>query len=265
MKNIHLLLSACCFFIVANTHAAWDIYKAGLSVNGGYYDCQLDGLSPNFQHTNFGRYTSGGSIEINFAELLTFKNGASNVCSATMRYRVYRTCDTPPAFSSQALSFCCNFGGTDCSGGACGPDVSNTGDQKWRGVPSSTLNLLSGLTASGLYVIEVYFEATGDDSGGCTNTKFSSNGGANFRAYFEYDVNDISPTSIFLLLPGAAMHRISRWPITPLFPDLPAARPTAPILRSSVSLPDLAASTSVLKLQRGTPNRNGISGWVATV
>jgi hypothetical protein len=36
----------------------------------------------------------------------------------------------------------------------------------------------------------VYFEATGDDAGGCTNTKFSNNGGANFRAYFEYEVND---------------------------------------------------------------------------
>jgi len=190
MKNIQLLLSVCCFLFVANAHAAWDIYKAGLSVNGGYYDCQLDGLSPNFQHTNFGRYTSGGTIEVNFAEVLTYKNGASNVCSATMRYRVYRTCDTPPSFSSLALSFCCNFGGSDCSGGACGPDVNNTGDQKWRGVPGAALNLLSGLAQSGLYVIEVYFEATGDDSGGCTNTKYSSNGGSNFRAYFEYDVND---------------------------------------------------------------------------
>jgi hypothetical protein len=190
MNMTRALLFACLAFLTMNVHAAWDIYKAGLSVNGGYYDCQLDGLSPNFQHTFFGRYTSSGSIEVNFAEVLTFKNGSSNVCSATMRYRVYRTCDTPPSYSSLSLPFCCNFGGTDCSGGACGPDVTNTGDQKWRGVPSSTLNLLSGLTLSGSYVIEVYFEATGDDSGGCTNTKFSNNGGANFRAYFEYEVND---------------------------------------------------------------------------
>lgn len=190
MKTIKLFLFACLALPTLNASAAWDIYKSGLSVNGGYYDCQLDGLSPNFQHNYFGRYTSGGSLEINFAEVLTFKNAASNVCTATMRYRVYRTCDTPPAFSSLALSFCCNFGGTDCSGGACGPDVTNTGDQKWRVAPSSTLNLLTGITASGSYVVEVYFEATGDDSGGCTNTKYSSNGGANFRAYFEYDVND---------------------------------------------------------------------------
>jgi hypothetical protein len=197
MKTFRVLLAATLALISMNTHAAWDIYKSGLSVNGGYYDCQLDGLSPNFQHTYFGRYNSGGTIEVNFAEVLTFKNGTSNVCGATMRYRVYRTCDTPPAFSSLSLSFCCNFGGTDCSGGACGPDVNNTGDQKWRVAPSSTLNLLSGLTASGMYVIEVYFEATGDDSGGCTNTKFSSNGGANFRAYFEYEVSDYFSDSNF--------------------------------------------------------------------
>jgi hypothetical protein len=190
MKTLKLLLAACFALSSFVASAAWDIYKSGLSVNGGYYDCQLDGLAPNFQHHFFGRYSSGGTIEVNFAEVLTFKNAASNVCTSTMRYRVYRTCDTAPSFSSLSISFCCNFGGTDCSGGACGPDVSNTGDQKWRGVPGSTLNLLTGLTASGTYIIEVYFEATGDDAGGCTNTKFSNNGGANFRAYFEYEVND---------------------------------------------------------------------------
>jgi hypothetical protein len=190
MKTLKMLLAACFALSSLVASAAWDLYKSGLSINGGYYDCQLDGLSPNFQHNYFGRYTSGGTIEVNFAEVLTFKNAASNVCSATLRYRVYRTCDTAPSYSSLSLPFCCNFGATDCNGGSCGPDVNNTGDQKWRGVPASTLNLLAGLTASGTYIIEVYFEATGDDSGGCSNTKFSSNGGANFRAYFEYEVSD---------------------------------------------------------------------------
>jgi hypothetical protein len=199
MKTFRLLLAACVVFISVNAHAAWDVYKSGLSINGGYYDCQLDGLSPNFQHYYFGRYTSGGTIEVNFAELLTFKNGASNVCSATMKYRVYRTCDTPPSFSSLSLPFCCDYGSSDCSGGPCGSDVNNTGDQKWRGVPGATLNLLTGLTASGSYIIEVYFEATGNDSGGCinTNTKYSSNGGVNFRAYFEYEMNDSFSDSNF--------------------------------------------------------------------
>jgi hypothetical protein len=190
MKTLKMLLAACLALTSLTVDAAWDIYKSGLSVNGGYYDCLLDGLSPNFQHNHFGRYTSSGSLVVNFSEVLTYKNGASNVCSANLKYRVYRTCDTAPSFSTLSLAYCCGYGGTDCSGGVCGPDLSSAGDQKWRGVPSSSLNLISGLTLSGTYVIEVYFEATGDDSGGCTGTKYSSNGGANYRAYFEFDVND---------------------------------------------------------------------------
>lgn len=183
-----LLMVACC----ENTFAAWDIYKSGLSVNGGYYDCQLDGISPNFHNNYFGRFSSGGSLVINFAEMLTFKNGSSNACGGNLRYRVYRTCDTAPSFSTLALTFCCNQGGTDCSGGACGPDVNNPGDQKWRGVPGATVNVINGLTLAGTYVFEVYFDATGSTSNasGCEETKYSSNGGINFRAYFEFGTND---------------------------------------------------------------------------
>ena len=185
--------------LALNTQAAWDIYKSGVSVNGGYYDCQLDGLSPNFQNNYFGRFTSGGSLTINFAEMLTFKNGSSNACGGNLKYRVYRTCDAAPSYSTLALTYCCQFGSSDCSGGACGPDIASTGDQKWRGVPSSTVNLISGLTLPGTYIIEVYFEATGSTSNasGCEETKFSSNGGANYKAYFEFGLNDSFADSDF--------------------------------------------------------------------
>ncbi|MFM7725777.1 MAG: hypothetical protein ACKO7B_03685 [Flavobacteriales bacterium] len=192
MKMYRLLLAAACALIVANAHAAWDIYKSGIAVNGGYYDCQLDGVSPNFQNNYFGRYTNTGSLTINSAEMLTYKNGSSNACGGNLKYRIYRTCDAAPAFSTLALTFCCNQGGSDCSGGACGPDVNNAGDQKWRGAPASALNLITGLTLPGTYIIEVYFEATGStsNSSGCEETKYSSNGGANFKAYFEFETND---------------------------------------------------------------------------
>ncbi|MFN0031181.1 MAG: hypothetical protein ACKVOR_03375 [Flavobacteriales bacterium] len=179
------------FFIASSqqSFATWDIYKSGVSINGGYYDCQYNTIANDLQHTYFGRYVTGGTITLNFAEVYTFKNVASNVCSANLYYRVYRSCDTPPAFTALSLPFCCNFGGTDCSGGPCGPDINNPGDQKWRG--NSGANIMSGLTASGLYIIEVYFDANGDDSGGCTGpVKYSSNGGNNYRAYFELNTND---------------------------------------------------------------------------
>jgi hypothetical protein len=192
MKFQKFLLLVSFVFFSAYSFAAWDIYKSGLSLNGGYYDCQLNTAAPDFQNSYFGRFTTSGTLTLDFSEVLTYKNGSSNVCSANLRYRVYRTCDTPPSFSTLSLPFCCNYLQSNaCSGGSpCGPDLSNTGDQKWRGVPGSTINLISGLTLSGTYIIEVYFDATGDDAGGCTGTKFSSNGGSNYRAYFEFEMND---------------------------------------------------------------------------
>ncbi len=198
-KNLRVVLALFLACSSAMSFAAWDVYKSGLSVNGGYYDCQLDGVSPNFHNNYFGRYTSSGSLTIGFAEMLTYKNGSSNACGGSLKYRVYRTCDSAPAFSSLALGFCCNFGGVDCAGGACGPDVNNPGDQKWKGTPGAAISLLSGLTSPGTYVIEVYFEATGStsNSSGCEETKYSSNGGVNYRAYFEYDINDSFSDSNF--------------------------------------------------------------------
>jgi len=183
-----ILLTGMCIFSL-KTQAAWDIYKSGISVNAAFHDCQWASVAPDFQGAYFGRFITGGSLPLNFGEVLTFKNGASDVCSATMFYRVYRTCDSAPGFTSLSLPFCCNFGGTDCSGGACGPDVNNAGDQKWF-ANSGGVNLLTGLSLPGTYVIEVYFNITGSDSGGCAQTKFSSNGGNNFRAYFELNNND---------------------------------------------------------------------------
>lgn len=198
MKMSRLLLVIGMLIIASTARAAWDVYKSGVSVNGGYYDCQLDGISPNFQDNYFGRFTSSGSLALNFAELLTYKNGSSNACGGNLKYRVYRTCDAAPSYSTLALTYCCQFGASDCSGGACN-GTNNTGDQKWRGVPGTAINLITGLTLPGTYIIEVYFDATGStsNSSGCEETKFSSNGGANFKAYFEFGINDSFSDSDF--------------------------------------------------------------------
>ncbi len=190
MKQIKSLTTLVILIVAQQAFAAWGVYKSGLSLNGGYYDCQLNTASPDYNHSYFGRYTSGGSLTIDFAEILTFKNGSSDACGGNLNYRVYRTCDAAPSFSSLALTFCCNFGGTNCTGGACGPDVNSAGDQKWRGVPVSTINLISGLSAAGTYIIEVYFDAQGGDTGGCAQTIFDNNSALNYIAYFEFDVND---------------------------------------------------------------------------
>ena len=188
MKRISALVSALVLMLFSLTaNASWDIWQAYIitNVNGGgnsYQQAGLDGSDPTVSFVNryYGRFSSGQSLVIAGGEVKTYKNGASNVCSARINYRVYRTCDAPGAFTAVSLPFSCNF---PCSG------LNNAGDQKWSQASNST-NVLSGLTASGTYVIEVYWDATGDDAGGCTGTKFASNGGVNYRAYFEYQVND---------------------------------------------------------------------------
>lgn len=191
MKVSRLFLFVLLFSVTLPSMASWDIYKSGLSLNGAYYDCLLNTAAPDFQNRYFGRFTSSGTLTLDFTEVLTYKNGASNVCSANLQYRVYRTSDAPPAFTTLSAPFCCNNGTSNaCSGFVtCGPDVNNPGDQKWKGTPAFT-NLIAALTLPGTYVIEVYYDATGDDAGGCSNTKYSSNGGVNYRAYFEYENND---------------------------------------------------------------------------
>lgn len=166
---------------------AWDIWQAYLivNVNGGgnsYWQAGLDGTdpTPSFVNNYYGRFSSGQSLILDGVEVKTYRNGSSNVCSGNAFYRVYRTCDTPGSFTEISGSFVCSH---PCTG------LNNPGDQKW-GSTGAAANVLNGLTASGTYVIEVYWSATGGDTGGCASTKFANNGGANYRAYFEYEVTD---------------------------------------------------------------------------
>lgn len=173
------------FFLLISSlasNAAWEEYKSGVSFSvDGYHDLTGGGVSPDFQNKNFGRFTNGGTLTLQFAQYWTYKNGSSNSCGGTLHYRVYRQCDTPPAFSTLALGFLCENPNT-CQ------DTPNPGDQMWEGTTST--NLISGLTAPGTYVIELYISYAGGDTGGCASTKYISNGGANYRAYLEYETTD---------------------------------------------------------------------------
>lgn len=175
--------------------AAWGVYKTGVSVNGVFHDCQWTSAAPDFNGGYLGRFNPGDALNVNYAEILTFKNGTSNVCQPTMYFRVYRTCDPAPAFTAYAVTYCCNQGGLNCpaaGGGLCGPDVNNPGDQKWW-ANAPAVNWLNGLSSFGSYVVEIYFEIPGDDvnPAGCGSpSQFSNNGGNNFRAYFEVGNTD---------------------------------------------------------------------------
>ena len=184
MKNFKLVTTLALLFILQNAHAAWDNYKAGVGFSyGGYHKISGAAIATELNNAYLGRYSSGGSLTMDYAQFWTYKNGGGNACAPTLFYRVYRTCDAPGAFTPLTLSFLCEFGNAGCQ------DVSNTGDQMWQA--TSGANLITGLTSAGTYIVEVYYEYTGaETTAGCGTTKFLNNGGANYKAYFEYEVND---------------------------------------------------------------------------
>ena len=139
-----------------------------------------DGASA-FAGTDLGDFTAADALTLNGGELKTYKNGSSNVCGGTLNYRVYASGDTPGAFTALALPFSANLSGSD---------------QKWAAT-GQAIDLLDALTA-GDYVLELYWEADGNDSNpsGCGENKYDSDSGNNFTATFSVVQSSscVSPT-----------------------------------------------------------------------
>ncbi|WP_298303368.1 fibronectin type III domain-containing protein [Flavobacterium sp.] len=137
-----------------------------------------------FPNTDLGTYVqNSNALILRGAELKTFKSVTANVCSARLNYRIYPAATTPGAFTVMDLPFFDNCGGgTFPTGGPC-----NTGDQKWQRVlndSQSPINLTA--YAPGDYVLEVYYDVTGDvnSTTACDDTILINNNGANYIATY---------------------------------------------------------------------------------
>jgi gliding motility-associated-like protein len=137
-----------------------------------------------FPNTDFGTYVSySNTFKLRGAEVKTFKIATANVCSARLYYRIYAASGTPGTFAVLNLPFfedCVS--GSFPSGGPC-----SNGDQKWQKVLTDA-ELPVDLTAypAGEYVLEVYYEVTGDvnSTTQCDDTILINNNGANFIATY---------------------------------------------------------------------------------
>ena len=138
------------------------------------------------QGASFGTFSqNSGSLKLDGVEVKTFKNGSGNVCSATMFYIVYPTGSRPasPSYTAVSAGFyqSCTSG-SFASGGPC-----NGNDQKWQTPGSGSFSNID-LTARvpGNYTLEVFFQITGGDTGGCASTKTDNNGNSptNYTANF---------------------------------------------------------------------------------
>ena len=174
------------FLLPTESQAAWDIFQSYVILDSGSGDQYLagglnaDGASA-FAGTDLGDFTAADALTLNGGELKTYKNGGSNVCGGTLNYRVYASGDTPGAFTALALPFNANLSGSD---------------QKWAAT-GQAIDLLDALTA-GDYVLELYWEADGNDSNpsGCGENKYDSDSGNNFTATFSVVQSSscVSPT-----------------------------------------------------------------------
>ncbi len=180
--------------VVVNTTCAFGSYASAVWITNcatsDFYNTvgagtSLIGPAANtFTNNYFGTFIQNSSaLKLRGAEIKTFKSASSNVCSASLNYRVYAQSATPGTFTVLNLPFFENCGaGTFPSGGPCTP-----GDQKWQRVLTDAQSPVD-LTAypPGNYVVEVFYDVTGDLSSTtlCRDTILIDNNGVNFKATF---------------------------------------------------------------------------------
>ena len=208
MKKIYLLSF---LFITAITFGQnFGTFASGVKINNTIYNTtasapihQIDPspTAQSFDGVNLGNFGVNSSCaNITGAEVKTWKNASGNVCSATVRWRVYSASTSPSgSFNSYNLSsvYDCNLS-TNIFNDGLGPCGGN--DQKWKNY-STNANFITGLTA-GSYILEIYFEYTGSDvsSSTCETTKYINNSGANFKATFTISDPTTNPTVSSTLL-----------------------------------------------------------------
>jgi gliding motility-associated-like protein len=192
------VLASCTFNSFAT--AVWIENCNNTATDGDFFNvtgsgASLIGPAANvFPSSNLGNYVqNSGNLIFRGAELKSFKTATSNVCSARLNYRIYEASATPGAFTVLNLPFFDDcVAGNFPSGGPC-----NAGDQKWQEVLNdleSPIDLTA--FAPGNYVIEVFFDLTGDNDSPsqCDDTILVNNNGSNYLATFSIQAN---PTFAF--------------------------------------------------------------------
>lgn len=99
----------------------------------------------DIQGTNFGPFTATDQFDLKGGIAHVFRDNGSNITGVSLNYRVYEIGTPAPVFSSVSLAW--------------QADIAFSNNQRWVEV-GLTVDLLSGLTVTGNYNIEMYYSAT---------------------------------------------------------------------------------------------------------
>lgn len=157
--------------------ATWSVTQTAVTINNGGTTANYAGAYNTLGYTTInnqylGRFNASGTLAILNGEVRSTVASTDNTCTGNLRYRVYQQCATAPAWNTISLN---NF-------------VDPTGTTEYYNLASNTnINLLSGLTDPGRYIIEIswtYTGQTGSASGCATNG--SDGNSTPYRFSFEY-------------------------------------------------------------------------------
>jgi hypothetical protein len=170
--------------------AAYSTQQSSLTMNvngvntsyaGGF---NADGLS-SLQQAFLGRILANGSLSLNNIGLRVQTTGGATTCSGTFFYRCYRQGSAAPVFTAVNLN---------------GPNTIASGIFLWNS--NSSIDLMNSLTTPGVYVVECYWNSTGNASNASCSTNFNDNNAGNyFQAYVEYCMTDAFSDANFNLAP----------------------------------------------------------------
>ncbi len=174
MKFAHILYL--CVMLPLSGYGSAGMFDQFVIVNTGsstYFDIGAVTGNPDFQGTNLGDFTSGGSLLLG-GQGKSYKNGTSDVTGMALYYRVWQG-SPGGAFTPLNYAFQINIGGGDQQWGS---DVAGANSTAFF-----TGNLLTGLSAGG-YSLEVYSQISTNGQDGALNPTVNNNGGNNFIASF---------------------------------------------------------------------------------
>lgn len=123
----------------------------------------------NFDGSVLSSSVSLGSdnLAIDLAGVKTWQDNGTSFTALALWYRVYLQGSSAPAFTSVNLPWFADLGGNN--------------NKEWQN--GNDINLLSGLSSAGTYVVEVFFQGTYTGPT-ADNNGYLSNGGSNYKATF---------------------------------------------------------------------------------